>query len=410
MKKTIIFLGLFIAFISKVNASDTFYLGDHVPNIYIYMNRINKKVYRQFRMIYKSGTNELVYCIEPGTSLANDIYETYNTYNSIFNISLDKWERLKLIAYYGYNYNNHTDIKWYAITQYIIWHEVMPSEWELYFVDENHNKLVDQYKSEINEIYTLVNNHSSSLNISSSYTFNYNDDVVITSNNKLSNYAINKGNIRSSKIYIDDVKIGLNNYSLNFKNYKEPLYYYNGGGQNILSRGDVFKKNINFSIYITAGKVKINECNEETFNQEFNGGIYEVLDQDDEVIDTVMCNSDGCISTYLPVGFYKIRVKELSNEYELNEHIYDVEVKDGEESEINICSLKKKPIVIEMKKIILPEENTVDETENISEENNETYEEIAIPYTYKSTYMFNIVILISFVIIFVIGFKYESNN
>ena len=100
MKKAILIIILFFCFIFKTYASETFYLGDHVPNIYIYMDRVNKKVYRQFRMIYKSNTNELVYCIEPGATLSNGNYESYDEYNDVFNIPVDKFNKIKLIAYY----------------------------------------------------------------------------------------------------------------------------------------------------------------------------------------------------------------------------------------------------------------------------------------------------------------------
>ena len=415
MKKILLFISLFLLLILKVNASNTFYLGDHVPDIYIYMNRINKQVYRQFRLIYKSGTNELVYCIEPGETLSSDEYDSYSEFNNIFNLSEEKFNRIKLIAYYGYNYKNHTDIKWYAITQYIIWKEIMPDNWELYFVDSNHNKIDNQFNNEINEIYRLVDNHNEKAGIYGGYFLNYVKNTTINGTNELVNYETNKGIIDNNKIVLENLNYGQNNISLTFKNYKNPLFYYNNNGQNILLRGDVFKENINFYVYVYAGKVKVNECNEETFNNDFLGGTYEVLNSDDALIGEIKCIGKDCIGDYLPVGYFKIRVKNLPSNYEKNDHIYDVEIKDKEISEINICSIPKKeskkqdPIKNDQEESNEIPDETPYELDNIEVDESEDYEVVSIPYTSKYShikYLFLITLILSF-----IKYKtYHENN
>ena len=382
-------LCLFVLFMCKTRALNTFYLGDHVPDIYIYMNRIDKIVYRQFRMIYQSGTNELVYCIEPGATLSSGEYDSYEEFNSIFNLSEEKFNRIKLIAYYGYQYKDHKDIKWYAITQYLIWKEIMPYNWEMYFVDKNHNRLDNLFSDEINEIYRLVNNYDDSLDILKEYILNNEKTITIKSNNLLSSYTSSVGKIENDTLIIDNLNYGNNNVKLTFNNYKKTKFYFNGGGQNIMLRGDIFKENIEFVIYVQQGRVGINECNEETFHEDFIGGTYEVLSEDDEVLDTIICSEDGCLSNHLPVGFYKIRVKNLPLNFEKNEHIYDVEIIDNEINKVSVCSMPKRN---EEKNIeYIPEEN---ETSEIVE--NE--DEIDIPYTsryslYKCMIFFLIVII-----------------
>lgn len=372
--------------------NNTFYLGDHVPDIYIYMDRINKKVYRQFRMIYQSGTNELVYCIEPGASLSSEVYDIYSNNDFVFNLSDDKFDKIKLIAYYGYKYNNHTDIKWYAITQYMIWKEIMPYEWDMYFVDENHNRLDNKFADEINEINNLVSNHKSNAGIFDSYIINNRYSYTIRGNDELINYGTNNGFINETGLKLDNLKVGRNDIHLTFNDYHEPLFFYNSGGQNLLKRGTVLKEGIDTYVYVKAGKVKINECNDETFNIDFIGGTYEILDLDDEVISTFKCSDKECISDYLPVGFHKIRVKDLPDNYEVNEHIYDVEVKDTETSEISVCSLPKK-IVFE-KEV---------ETTNL--------EVIDIPYTSKNSYFkYFVIIIITISSFLLITHKYENSN
>ena len=406
MKKYIICILLcFTVFASKVKADSKFYLGNHVPGIYIYMDRINKKVYRQFREIYKEGTNELVYCIEPGTTLSTSSYTDETEYNPKFNISADKWEKIKKIAYYGYRYQNHTDIKWYAITQYVIWKELMPSNWTMYFVDENHNKLDNMFHSEINEIYSLVNNHKESPKLDDLYVFNYGDDIVIEDSNKLlSKYYSNIGRISSNKIDLNnELEVGEETIiDLTYNSYKKPTYHYNSDGQNILVRGDIYKKNLSFNVLITAGKVEINECDENSSNSVFIGGTYEVLDQDSEVIGEITCNQDKkCISSYIPVGSYSIRVKNLPNDYNENEYIYDFSTVNNETTIVNICSLKK---VKTLKKELVKEEKEIIDEQPIASASNEKI--VDIPYTYKNRFPWELVIIPLGMVLIVIYVKF----
>lgn len=417
MKRIILFIILFLSFYTTVKASETFYLGDHVPDIYIYMDRINKKVYRQFRMIYRSSTDELVYCIEPGATLSSNNYDSYEEFNSVFNLTEEKFNRIKLIAYYGYNYKNHTDIKWYAITQYIIWKEIMPSSWQMYFVDTNHNRQDSWYQDEINEIYDLVNHHDETAGIKDGYIINYKRNIVIDGNDGLQNYKPSTGYINENKLVIDNLNYGKNDILLSFKNYNAPVFYYNAGGQNIMKKGDIFKNRISSYVYVTAGKLKVNECNEDDFSNAFIGGTYEVINEDDVTLDEFTCTNQECISNYLPVGFYRIRVKNLPNNYEKNKYIYDIEIKDNDTSEITICSLTKKDIKRntsdENEEDIVNEENINEEPyeyENIDVIDNDDTEEINIPYTSKYSLLkisFSIIIPLLYLFL---NKKNENNN
>ena len=370
-------------FTLKVNAKEIFYLGDHVPDIYIYMDRVNKKVYRQFRMIYKEGTNELVYCVEPGATLSTTFYDEENNYDPKFNFSSDKWELFKKIAYYGYGYKDHTDIKWYAITQYIIWAEYMPDTWDMYFVDKNHNKLDNMFKNEIDEIYSLVNNSQEYVDIESKYDFNYGDDyIVIDKNNYINRYTSSIGEINNNILNLNqNLSPGINNITLSLNDYIKSTYYYNESGQNILTRGDILKPSLSFSVFIEAGRIKINECDEETDDFTFNGATYEVLGLDGEVLEEITCkNNEYCKTNYLPVGALSIRVKDVNDGYIKPERIYDVKTYNDDITEVNICLSK-------VKKEKLDKENKKEEPEVISMNiiDNEEEKIIDIPYTYKSS-------------------------
>lgn len=385
-----------------------FYLGDKVPDIHIIMDKNGKKVYRQFRMIYSKKNDELVYCIEPGAVLSLENYLDFDQYNDVFNISNEAFEKIKLIGYFGYKYNNHLDIKWYAITQYLIWKETMPENWDVYFVDDNKNRIDNMFENEINEIINLINNYKNKPAINDNYYFNINEDIeIVDDNNLIDKYSSNFSNlnIMNNKIYINKFnEPGKYDVSLNYINYVKPMFFYHSTGQNIFVSGSVYQDNLNFKLEITSGKVNVNECDQDTFLSSFNGGEYEVLDQDDEVIDTFKCDNNECISNYLPVGNLKIRVKNLSDDFEKNEHIYDVEVLNNEVSNINICSLKKK---IEIPIEDIPLDDTYIEKEIVEEFNTNSDEVIIdIPYTFKNDYIIYL-FFIALIILEILIIRYE---
>ncbi|MBR5662734.1 MAG: thioester domain-containing protein [Bacilli bacterium] len=414
MKKILFIITIFVCFISSVSAKELFHLGEKVPDVVIYMDRVNKQVYYQPKKIYRNSTNELVYCIQPGVVLSSGEYDSYEEFNEIFNITEKQFNRIKLIAYYGYNYKDHTDIKWYAITQYLIWMEIKPDNWVMYFSNLNHERLDDLFIDEINEINELVNNHDENINLKKGYILNNRNEITINASDDINRYKTSYGAIFNNQLVLNNLNYGQNDITLTIEDYNPVLFYYNSDGQNVFKRGDVFKKQIDLYIYVNAGKTKINECNEENFSKDFIGGTYEILNEDDLVLSTITCDTSECISNYLPIGFHKIRVKSLPDNYENNDHIYDIEIKDKEITNVDICSLPKKTAEIkrEIPKIEDQEEDSNEESYeyddiNIIEEDNT--DEIYMPSTKKNSFI-KYILIIFILITYILSKKCDKNN
>ena len=62
------------------------------------------------------------------------------------------------IAYFGYGYYNHSDPKWYAISQYLIWKEADPLG-HYYFTEGLNGLEANKFQEEINEINQLINEY-----------------------------------------------------------------------------------------------------------------------------------------------------------------------------------------------------------------------------------------------------------
>lgn len=341
---------MFLTMFTNTKALSKFYIGYQIEGIRYVKDKNGTKVYSDFKTIHKDGTNELAYCIQPGVKISGDYYQEYEGYNDVFYIDDVKMEKVRLIAHYGYLYENHTDIKWYVVTQYLIWQAVKPTTWEIYFVDNNNNPLYDLFSSEINEINYLIRNHHNKPNINNDYVFNYNEDIYVEdSNNLLKYYYPSSGDyISNSMLRINnDLEPGDYSFNLRLIDKSKPLFYNHYEGQDLFTRGEILQDNINFNIHITAGNIKIDECDQKTFEKETIGGTYEILDQDDEVIDEITCfENEECLSKMLPVGYYKIRVKNLNDDFEINENIYDIQVTDQNVSTALVCSLKKEKNVV----------------------------------------------------------------
>ena len=146
--------------IINVNAeSATFYEAEYVDGIYMskYQYSTNTIYYQKARLFRKSDTGEPAYCIEPFTFFNDN--STYESTLNPYNLSQEQKTKIERIAHFGYGYKNHTDIKWYAITQMMIWETADPYSGSFFFTDYLNGNKIYPYQEEINEINYLVNTY-----------------------------------------------------------------------------------------------------------------------------------------------------------------------------------------------------------------------------------------------------------
>ena len=88
--------------------------------------------YQKARFFRQVMTDQYAYCIDPFV-----FFNTASSYDEVItpdNLTENQKEEISLIAYFGYGYKNHTDKKWYAITQMMIWKVADPTG-NFYFTD-----------------------------------------------------------------------------------------------------------------------------------------------------------------------------------------------------------------------------------------------------------------------------------
>ena len=133
MKKILISLLLIIVILtgSKLDVyaqsyTDKFIISNEIEGISYAKVKNGKTEYRKAKFKRRVSDNKIVYCIEPFVDMIeNTNYRGYDyNYEKLLNKTKEDWTRISLLAYYGYGYKNHTESKWYPITQIMIWETI----------------------------------------------------------------------------------------------------------------------------------------------------------------------------------------------------------------------------------------------------------------------------------------------
>lgn len=336
MKKIIfIFISLFI-FITSSNSLSKFYLGEKIPDMHVETITNEMISHNGVPFIIRRDDGMFVYCLDHQQKVNTYSYYTeYNYNDEVFNLTNEQVNKINLIAYYGYNYKNHTDLKWYGITQFLIWKELNYKD--IYFTDIAYGNKVDLYKEEIEELNNLVNNYTMLPSFSKDnfeYTIN-NIYEIKDLNNVLSNYEIKESNIdveiNNNSVYIKTKKDG--NYQITFirkspieKDYILYEYY---GNQPLIYPGRINDIEFKINIEVNSGSITINNIDSENKSREFanlDGATYGVYDKE-ELITTIITDSNGVgYLEEIPLGQYIVKQLTPSIGYKLDNNIYEINI------------------------------------------------------------------------------------
>ncbi len=368
---------LSLFFIPNLSAkAATFYEAEWIPGIYLKRYNFNTKLtyYQQARFYRNRETNEFVYCIEPFEGiLENATYEETINPN---NLSPEKINRISNIAYFGYGYGNHTDAKWFAITQLMIW-QAADEAGNFYFTNTLNGSAANLYTQEITEINQLIerNNTLPSFSSQSFEIVEGTSLVLVDQNQVLSNFNTNEGEIEGNTLTINNLEEGEYEIPItkNQNTRSTPtLFYISNNSQNMVKTGNVNNINTKINVKVTKTSLeihKIDKDNESTIPQgdaSLDGAIYELRNEDDEVIEEIKIIDNEAIIENLDFGNYFLQEIEAGEGYQVDNEIYEFSIT----SENPNVSLTLKNEVIKANVTI---EKTYGEENNWSEENNVTF-------------------------------------
>lgn len=381
MKKILIFLMTILCISIKcttVNA-ETFYEAEMVDGIYTKSVNGQTAFYQKARFFRRSSDNKEAYCLQPFARF--DSSTNYSQTGYYKNLPTSSWEKMALIAHYGYGYENHIEPKWYAITQLMIWKVAEPNK-DFYFTNGLNGARIEAYANEINEINHLIKNYETIPN------FNYNTTKVIgttqilnDTNHVLNNYYIASNNdnvkIENNQLIITNVKEGTQTIIIKRKleQEKDPVIFYeNANSQDLMTKGYLGEKTL--SVIITGKKttvtiVKIDQDTEKitpTGEASLIGAIYGLYDMQGNLLKTITIDKNSTASLEnLDYGKYYLQEITPGIGYTLNEEKVYFELNNKTEN-IHL-TLKNK--VIE-KEIILHKE--YGEKENTKQEENISFD------------------------------------
>ena len=260
---------------NKVYAlEDTFYPDNWIPDIFIRSEEGSFVQNQQARITRRSSDGMFVYCIEHGANIVAGIpyVGSEEQLVSELNISKETLDKIKAIAYYGYGYDNHTDDKWFAITQVLIWKTMYPNM-DIYYTDTYRGNRITKFVDEANELINLVNNHFIKPSFDGITKTVKKDDtiVLIDNNNVLKDYEIVNNDMLNvkkvdNKLEITPISDETTTLKLQKKTnkYNRPMIIWkNSTAQDFAMTGDfdTIEVNINIKSYTT--EVEINKTGED---------------------------------------------------------------------------------------------------------------------------------------------------
>lgn len=362
IKKLNIFLILIVSiFISLINVkaeNASFYEGEYIDNIYMNKYDYNSQMiyYQKARFFRKTNTNEFAYCIEPFAMFNEN--SSYNSTLNPHNLSSSQIDKISKIAHFGYGYNNHTDPKWYAITQFMIWKETNNGDY--YFTDSLNGNRINIFQDEINEINNLINEYNTLPEFDDEYTLLSGNAIIFKRN--LKNTIVTGENLKQdgNKLVINPSIEGEYTYNVVREDniYNKPyIFYESNNSQDMLIQGDIKSINKSFKVKVIKPEIEITKIDKDTQSiipsgeGELNGSIFTLTDENNKVIEELTIADNKSTLNNIPLGKYYIKETTPGEGYLLNNNTYEINItKENYKQQITIENkIIEKTITIEKK-------------------------------------------------------------
>ena len=358
------FFSILVSWIQPVKAETaTFYEAEYIDGIYMSKYNFTTKTtyYQKARFFRKNGTNEFAYCIEP-FSFFNES-QTYESTLTPNNLSQSQIDKISKIAHFGYGYKNHTDAKWYAITQMMIW-QAADGSGNYYFTDTLNGNAISAYLVEMNEINNLINNYGILPSFANkTFTMVENHSIVLEDQNKVLNeFKSTDSNIsiQNNQLTINNLKEGNYNFIMEKQEniYNEPyIFYQSNNSQNLIKTGNLNKLETKIKIKVIKTIIELSKIDKDTQSITpkgdaiLDGAIFSLYNQNNKKIEDLIIKDNQAIIHNINFGKYYLKETKPGKGYTLNDNTYEIIVSENN-SKISLVLENK---VIE-KKIIIKKE------------------------------------------------------
>ena len=277
--------------------------------------------------------NGQAYCLEPGVAINTNYYNATEDLSQS-SLSEEVLNKIKLIAYYGFNYPGHSNDHYFMAAQEMMWKEITGRD--TYWVSEER---VDGPRINIDKekknIQALIDTHyvkpsfdNKVIDIKLGDTFTLEDDNKVLSRFKIAESPINSVKINGNKITIkaEDVNdSGEIKLVSNFYTNKVFLLYHKEDSQKLISStGQIDEVNSSFKVRIIEKPylkvIKVDEDNEREIHLEDITFKIKNLDTGEYVCENEECifktNSNGYFITENKFEYGTYEIVELDNKIE----------------------------------------------------------------------------------------------
>lgn len=320
MKKGLVFLLSIMSFFifSCYVRAENFYEGEYL-NEYV-KKKNNGVTYYMTMQFIRDEKGNIVYCLEPFTKFVEgkaytDFEGDLTSYSSL---TSEQKRRISLIIYYGYGYGNRTDNKWYAITQFMIWRELIPEE-DVYFTGSLNGRKVTRYVDEMNEIYSDINNHEQVPSYQGEYEIDLGKDFIIQ------DFALDNVVLSSDFEYILENGLLIKNVKKDGRlSFTKNSNYYSGkvvifdsvDSQDLIRPGNVDNPVYNIDLRVKKGNIKLDIKDDDsvyTVESDFTNTCYEILNSEEEKVDSVCTGVKGMTYNSIDLEYGEYTIKQISH-------------------------------------------------------------------------------------------------
>lgn len=333
----VLLLSLSLIEITEVKAlTDSFYEAEYVSGAYIKKFKPGASTgrYQQMRVFRRSSDQQVAYCIEIWKELLDGkpVIGYQEDFLNHINLSEELWEKIELLAYYGYGYQDHTSLDWYAVTQYLIWKTLEPDS-TIYFTGTLNGNRIDKYQSEIAELERLVDSHNQLPSfVNQKYQLTYNEEYILTDTNQvLENFTIQADENLSVKkegneLRVKSTQLGTSKIILLKESANKTTLYVDLESQSLIVRGGFNKISSEVEVELPYSTFQIQKRDKETGSStpqgeaSFVGTTFEISNSDKSLVKQLMIQKDGYSNIIeLPPGNYRIKEIKAGKGYKLDE-------------------------------------------------------------------------------------------
>lgn len=238
-------------------------------------------------------------------------------------LSEEQKREIEMITFFGYNYSRRTEVKWYTITQVLIWKVIYGND-NVYFIDKIGGEKIDRYDSEINDLYaTIAEFKENNLKFKQEEYEVYNSDTLVLEN--IDDYEVYKSDYKLTRenntLKIDNIhddgKIYLGKMD-NYYKYKISIFSYADGNE-LIRKGNFYYDVKEMVVKVKKGKINFNiDVIKDAYSIDDNiDNTCYILYKEDKERDKICFNGDVRSYSFdnLEIGSYYLKPISMGDGY-----------------------------------------------------------------------------------------------